>query len=187
VFTSPRSRSVECKALGHVRAAGRRFCKFEAHQNGALHLVLFSVQRDRSGAASATEPMTGQQELSNTSFVVVVIGDDLAVRNSLKFWLELEGLTVRSYASGAELLAAGESSRCDCLVIDEKTPASSGLHLIAQLRDRDFSAPAILVTSQPSMSLRDQAEKAGVPIVEKPLLGNGLLDTIRHATGSTLG
>jgi two-component system response regulator FixJ len=131
--------------------------------------------------------MTGQQELSNRGLIVVVIGDDLAVRNSLKFWLELEGLTVRSYASGAEFLTAGESSRCDCLVVDEQTPAINGLHLIAQLRDRDFSAPAILVTSQPSVSLRDQAEKAGVPIVEKPLLGNGLLDTIHHATGGGLG
>jgi FixJ family two-component response regulator len=131
--------------------------------------------------------MTHQNELSSTELIVIVIGDDLAVRNSLKFWLELEGLTVRSYASGAELLAAGELARCDCLVIDEKIPASSGLYLIAQLRDLDFSAPAILVTSQPSLSLRDQAEKAGVPIVEKPLLGNGLLDTIRHATGSSPG
>jgi two-component system, LuxR family, response regulator FixJ len=131
--------------------------------------------------------MTHQNELSSTGLFVIVIGDDLAVRNSLKFWLELEGLTVRSYASGAELLAAGESTGCDCLVVDEKIPASSGLHLIAQLRERDFSAPAILVTSQPSRSLRDQAEKAGVPIVEKPLLGNGLLETIRHATGGRLG
>jgi FixJ family two-component response regulator len=131
--------------------------------------------------------MTRQKELSNTGLIVVVVGDDLAVRNSLKFWLELEGLTVRSYATGAELLAAGELARCDCFVVDEQTPAINGLHLISQLRDRDFSAPAILITSQPSLSLRDQAEKAGVPIVEKPLLGNGLLDTIRHATGSTLG
>jgi two-component system, LuxR family, response regulator FixJ len=131
--------------------------------------------------------MTHQNELSSTELIVIVVGDDLAVRKSLKFWLELEGLTVRSYASGAELLAAGELTRCDCLVIDEKIPASSGLHLIAQLRDRDFSAPAILITSQPSLSLRDQAEKAGVPIVEKPLLGNGLLDAIRHATGSNPG
>jgi two-component system, LuxR family, response regulator FixJ len=131
--------------------------------------------------------MTHQNELSSTELIVIVIGDDLAVRNALKFWLELEGLTVRSYASGTELLAAGELTRCDCLVIDEKIPASSGLHLIAQLRDRDFSAPAILVTSQPSLLLRDQAEKAGVPIVEKPLLGNGLLDTIHHATGGGVG
>jgi FixJ family two-component response regulator len=126
--------------------------------------------------------MTYQGKLSSTSLLVIIIGDDLAVRNSLKFWLEVEGLTVRSFASGGELLAAGELTRCDCLVIDEKIPASSGLHLIAQLRDRDFSAPAILVTSQPSLLLRNQAEKAGVPIVEKPLLGNGLLDTIRDAT-----
>jgi two-component system, LuxR family, response regulator FixJ len=131
--------------------------------------------------------MIQRKELSKPGLIVIIIGDDLAVRNSLTFWLEVEGLTVRSYASGAELQAAGELTRCDCLVIDEKIPASSGLHLIAQLRERDFSPPAILVTSQPSPALRDQAEKAGVPIVEKPLLGNGLLDTIRHATASTLG
>jgi two-component system, LuxR family, response regulator FixJ len=131
--------------------------------------------------------MTDQKEFSSTGSVVVVVGDDLALRNSLKFWLELEGLTVRSYASGAELLAAGELSRCDCLVIDESLPANNGLRLIAQLRDRRFSAPAILVTSQPSPSLRKEAEKAGVPIVEKPLLGNGLLDTIRDETRGRLG
>jgi two-component system response regulator FixJ len=131
--------------------------------------------------------MTDQKEFSSAGCVVVVVGDDLAVRNSLKFWLELEGLTVRSYASGAELLAAGELSRCDCLVIDESLPANNGLRLIAQLRGRQFSGPAILVTSQPSPSLRKEAEKAGVPLVEKPLLGNGLLDTIRDETRGRLG
>jgi FixJ family two-component response regulator len=131
--------------------------------------------------------MARQDNLSGTGFLVIVVGDDLAVRNSLKFWLEVEGLTVRSYVTGTELLAAGELARCDCLVIDEQIPATNGLRLVAQLRDRHFSAPVILVTSQPSLSLRDQAEKAGVPIVEKPLLGNGLLDTIRDAIGSRPG
>jgi len=131
--------------------------------------------------------MTNQKELASKGLFVVVIGDDPAVRSSLKVWLELEGLTVRSYASGVELLSAGELGRCDCLIIDEKIPASNGLHLITELRERDFSAPAILVTSQPSMSLREEAEKVGVPIVEKPLLGNGLLDTIRDAIGSSSG
>jgi CheY-like chemotaxis protein len=156
-------------------------------KNGALQLVLFTIQRRRSAAASARQGMTQRKELSNPGLIVVIIGDDLAVRNSLQFWLEVEGLTVRSYASGAELMAAGDLSRCDCLVIDETTPASSGLELLAQLRELDFSAPAILVTSQPSSSLRNQAEKVGVPIVEKPLLGNGLLEIIHDATGSRLG
>ena len=123
--------------------------------------------------------MEDQSELSNSGLVVIVIGDDLAVRNSLKFWLEIEGLTVRSYATGADLLSAGDLTRCDCLVIDQKMSATSGLDLITQLRNRHFIAPAILITSHPSLSLREQAQRAEVPIVEKPLLGNGLLDKIR--------
>jgi two-component system, LuxR family, response regulator FixJ len=123
--------------------------------------------------------MKNQGKASNSGVVVIVISDDLAVRNSLKFWLEIEGLTVRGYVSGADLLGAGDLARCDCYVVDQKTSAVSGLDLIAQLRDRHFTAPAILIASHPSRSLREQAEKAHIPIVEKPLLGNGLLDKIR--------
>jgi len=144
-----------------------------------------SARPIRSQGASGA--MTRQDELSSTGLIVTVIGGDIAVRHALKFWLEIEGLTVRSYVSGAEFLAAGDLSRCDCLVIDEKSPETSGLQLIAHLRDRNVCAPAILVTGQPSPSLRKEAEKAGVPIVEKPLLGNGLLDTIRDATRGRLG
>ena len=50
--------------------------------------------------------MTRQNELSSAGLIVTVIGGDLAVRHALKFWLEIEGLIVRS--SGAEFLAAGE-------------------------------------------------------------------------------
>jgi two-component system, LuxR family, response regulator FixJ len=128
--------------------------------------------------------MKNQGEFSSSSLIVIVIGDDLAVRNSLKFWLETEGLTVRSYATGADLLSAGDLARCDCFVIDQKMPATSALDLIAQLRDRHLTAHAILIASHPSLSLRERAEKADVPIVEKPLLGNGLLDKIRDVVGN---
>jgi FixJ family two-component response regulator len=75
-------------------------------------------------------------------------------------------------------LGAADVARCDCYVVDQKISAMSGLDLIAQLRDRHFAAPAILIASHPSLLLREQAQKADVPIVEKPLLGNGLLDKI---------
>ena len=112
--------------------------------------------------------------------VVIIVDDDLAVRNSLKFALEVEGFTVHSFASGDELLNAIGISLCDCLVIDQKMPGMSGLDLIAKLRDRHDATPAILITSNPSLTLREQAKKADVPIVEKPLLGNGLLEKIRY-------
>ena len=127
--------------------------------------------------------MKNQGALSGSGFVVIVISDDLAVRNSLKFWLEVEGLAVRSYVSGADLLSAGDLARCDCYVVDQKTSATSALNLIAQLRDRHLTAPAILIASLPSRSLREQAKKADVSIVEKPLVGNGLLDRTRDVVG----
>jgi two-component system, LuxR family, response regulator FixJ len=148
-----------------------------------LILVLFAAHRDCPEPWAKAKPMKNQGALSNSGLVVIVISDDLAVRNSLKFWLETEGLAVRSYVSGADLLSAGDLARCDCYVVDQKTSATSGLDLIAQLRNRHFTAPAILISSHPSRSLREQAEKADIPIVEKPLLGNGLLDKIRDVVG----
>jgi two-component system response regulator FixJ len=123
--------------------------------------------------------MRTHSELSAPGVVVIVLDDDLAVRSSLKFSLEIEGFTVRSYASGAELLGAGDLTDCRCLVVDQHLPGMSGLDLIDMLRNRHFSAPAILITGDPSPAVRARARKASVPIVEKPLLGNALLQNIR--------
>ena len=118
--------------------------------------------------------MKKQGESSISEVVVIVVDDDLAVRNSLKFSLEIEGFTVRGYATGDELLNAGDLTSCNCLVVDQKMPGLrlSGLDLIAKLRARHIAAPAILITSHPSLSLRQRADNDNALIVEKPLLGN---------------
>ena len=119
--------------------------------------------------------MKQQSESSAPGVVVIVLDDDLAVRNSLKFSLEIEGFKVHSYATGAELLGAGELTPCSCLVVDQQMPGMSGLDLIDTAAQPAFLAPAILITSDPSPSVRERARKASVPIVEKPLLGNALV------------
>jgi FixJ family two-component response regulator len=113
--------------------------------------------------------------------VVLVVDDDPAVCNSLKFSLEIEGFSVRLYGSAMELLSDQTLSDCSCLVVDEKMPGIEGLDLIATLRDRDIAAPAILITSYPNHALARRAAKVNVPIVEKPLLNDTLLELIRHA------
>jgi two-component system, LuxR family, response regulator FixJ len=113
--------------------------------------------------------------------IVVVVDDDPAVRGSLEFLLELEGFVVRAYASGAELLNAGDLAECSCLVVDQRMPGMSGMELIARLREREVLTPAVLIVSHLNSALRARAAKERVPIVEKPLLGNGLLDLIREA------
>jgi FixJ family two-component response regulator len=125
--------------------------------------------------------MVTQGKLSVQGAVVIVIDDDSAVRNSLKFSLEIEGFVVRAYASGTELLSGLDLPVCRCLVIDQKMPGMTGLDLIAKLRNRHIPAPAILITSEPNAVLTERAARANIHIVEKPLLDNALLDRIRDA------
>ena len=117
--------------------------------------------------------------------IVVVVDDDPAVCNSLKFSLEIEGFAVRLYESGTELLSERTLPACNCLVVDENMPGIAGLDLIAKLRDRDIAAPAILITGQPNRALARRAARINVPIVEKPLLNDSLLDLVRHACATS--
>jgi two-component system, LuxR family, response regulator FixJ len=121
------------------------------------------------------------QTIAKVPPIVAVVDDDPAVCNSLKFSLELEGFNVRTFAGGADLLRARDVGVCDCFVIDQRMPGLSGIELIGKLRDRNIAAPAILIISQPSAALSARAAKANVPIVEKPFLGNTLIDRIQEA------
>jgi two-component system, LuxR family, response regulator FixJ len=113
--------------------------------------------------------------------LVIVVDDDPAVCGSLKFSLELEGFNVRTYGGGAELLRSDDFNACKCFVIDQRMPAMTGMELIAKLRDQKVLTPAILIISHPSTALSARAATAGVPIVEKPLLNDTLVDHIREA------
>jgi FixJ family two-component response regulator len=116
-----------------------------------------------------------------TRGIVVIVDDDPALCNALKFSLEIEGFAVRLYESGPQLLHDHELSDCSCLVVDEKMPGIGGIDLIVELRQRAFAAPAILMTSYPNAALARRAATINVPIVEKPLLNDVLLDLIRTA------
>jgi FixJ family two-component response regulator len=59
-------------------------------------------------------------------------------------------------------------------------PGMNGLDVVGELRQRHVSVPAILITSHPSAALSRRAATAGIPIVEKPLLGDTLIERIRH-------
>jgi two-component system, LuxR family, response regulator FixJ len=116
-----------------------------------------------------------------SSPVVIVVDDDRAVRNSLKFSLEVEGFAVRAYACAGDLLNAPIPPVCACFVVDQILPGMSGLDLISRLRARQISTPAILITTHPNAALTERAKRANIRVIEKPLLGNALVDSIRAA------
>lgn len=112
---------------------------------------------------------------------VLVIDDDPAVLASLKFSLEIEGYAVYTYSTGKALLADAARKKWGCLVVDYNLADGTGLQLLRELRQRGVTMPAILITTNPGPQLRRRAAAACVSIVEKPLIGNTLVDAIRTA------
>jgi FixJ family two-component response regulator len=113
--------------------------------------------------------------------LILIVDEDEAVRNSLRFSLGAEGFAVRAFASGGELLAATPLPAGDCFVIDQHTRDMTGLDLIRRLRARNFNAPAVLIVSRPNPALRARAAASGVSVVEKPLLDFTLIDSVRQS------
>jgi FixJ family two-component response regulator len=125
--------------------------------------------------------MKTRDELSTAKPIVAVVNSDPAVRNSLRFSLEVEGLAVREYPAGADLLKDVEHAAVDSMVLDERMPAMSGLDTIARLRELNISVPTMLMASRLTPALRERVRRAGVSVVEKPLLGDALIEWIRKA------
>jgi FixJ family two-component response regulator len=112
---------------------------------------------------------------------IVVVESDAALAGALKFALELDGYGVAAFGSGAEVLAERDLPSEGCLVVEFNLPGMNGIDLVSALRNRAVNLPAVLLAGRTSPSLRLKAAAAGLRVVEKPLLGNNLADTIRSA------
>ena len=116
--------------------------------------------------------------------IVLVVDGDLAVRESLKFALQIEGLAVFVFANGADLLAHPVLRMARCLVLDHKLPLMDGFAVLARLAAEKVTVPVILMTAHATEALCRRAATAGVRhVLEKPLLDGALVDTIHDILG----
>ena len=112
--------------------------------------------------------------------LVLIVDEDPAVRDALQFALRLEGLCVHVHSSGAALLADPDLSRARCVILDDRMRQMDGFALLKNLKARDISLPAIMLTSHATARVRARADAAGVhKVLEKPLLDNALMENIR--------
>ena len=111
--------------------------------------------------------------------LLVLVDDDPAVLASLQFSLELEGFEVEAFDSGESLVAQTQLANPACLVIDYRLPGIDGLSLLRVLRERGETCPAVIITSNPTRSVRQRTTDAGAVLIEKPLLSDCLTVAIR--------
>lgn len=120
--------------------------------------------------------------MNGTQNVVFVIDDDLSTRTSLTNLFRSVGLTVQSFASPRDFLAAQRPDVPSCLVLDVRLPELSGLDLQRRMADSGIHLPIIFMTGHGDIPMTVQAMKAGaVEFLTKPFREQAVLDAVHQA------
>lgn len=114
--------------------------------------------------------------------LVHVVDDDAAVRDSIAFLLDTDGLASRTYESAAALLARSAQLEPGCIVTDVRMPEISGLEMVRRLKEAGVPLPVIVITGHADVPLAIEAMHAGVAdFIEKPFDDEALLASVRSA------
>jgi RNA polymerase sigma factor (sigma-70 family) len=120
-------------------------------------------------------------QLGAPAATVFVVDDDTSVRRSVQRLLESVGLSVETFASAADYLAA-EDGRPGCLIVDVRMPGLSGLDLQQELAARHLARPIIFITAHGDIPMSVRAMKMGaVDFLPKPFNEQSLLDAVNRA------
>ena len=110
------------------------------------------------------------QATAKTSGRILVVDDELVVRDSLVKWFCSEGYLAQPAASGYEALEAIQRVEYDLAVIDIQMPGMDGMELQGQLRETRPDLGVIIVTGFPSEETAAQAFQLGASAyITKPV------------------
>ncbi len=114
--------------------------------------------------------------------IVLVVDDDVSVREALGSLIRSAGLRVETYASAQEFLARARADAPSCLVLDVRLPGLSGLDLQKRMAELNLETPIVFITGHGDVPTSVKAMKAGaLEFLIKPFADRDLLDAIRQA------
>jgi FixJ family two-component response regulator len=120
--------------------------------------------------------------MSESAGIVLVIDDDVSMREALRRLIRSVGLQVEVFGSGREFLERKPPEMPACITLDIRLPGIGGLDLQRQLTEAHITIPIIFVTGQGDIAMSVRAMKAGaVDFLTKPFRDQELLDAIARA------
>ena len=111
---------------------------------------------------------------------VLIIDDDVALRDALGRLLRSVGLETRLFSSISDFLNAELPDGPTCLVLDVRLPGRSGLEFQRDLAAANRELPIIFITGHGDIPMSVQAMKGGaIEFLTKPFRDQDLLDAIQ--------
>ena len=106
----------------------------------------------------------------SNGYRVLVVDDDAAVLSTYRRLLRRAGFEAVTEADPLKVLENGHADGVDLILLDYRMPGLDGLSLLAELRRRECTAPAILISAYLNEDLVNQARMLGVArMLEKPV------------------
>ncbi|HEX5434460.1 MAG TPA: sigma-54 dependent transcriptional regulator [Candidatus Angelobacter sp.] len=113
---------------------------------------------------------------------ILIIDDEMAIRESLETLLEFEGYSVQSAESGEEGLARLAETPFDLVLLDFALPDRNGVEILADIRSRDPQLAVIMITAYGTVDNAVRAMQSGATnFIQKPWDNEKLLADVRAA------
>ncbi len=92
---------------------------------------------------------------------ILIVDDEVIMRESLSGWLARDGHVVETAASGEEALEKLRQSRFDILLVDIKMEGISGLEVLRKVKENDPDVAIVMITAYGSINTAIEAMKNG--------------------------
>jgi DNA-binding NtrC family response regulator len=113
---------------------------------------------------------------------ILIVDDELVVRDSLGKWFTSEGYTARPAGSAREALEVIQQMEFDIALIDIKMPGMDGMELQSRLREADPDLTVVIMTGYASVETAIQALKRGAyDYITKPVDPDELSHLVANA------
>lgn len=120
-----------------------------------------------------------EPDTAMTEKAVLLVDADPAVRDSLSTLMGLNGFTVRTFATGNEMLRAKDVEHVHCVICEAELPDTTGVAVFQALQQTVPQWPFALLVSQRNQLTLRHARNAGITrIFSKPLVHRHLLSFV---------
>src|SRR5882724_10812239 len=165
--------------------AGCATCSTRPRPPSTTRSSLTPIRRMTSSAATCTAASRISSEGDRGGALnaprLVVVDNNASVRGALEELLTAAGYEVDTHASAESFLESGRLSSTDCLLLDVRLSAMSGLALQEHLDRLDARIPIVLMSGYAGAILPGRASAGVVEFLEKPFSDRALLGAIERA------
>ncbi len=92
---------------------------------------------------------------------ILIVDDELIMRESLAGWLERDGHHIETAASGEEALDKVKHTHFDILLVDIKMEGMNGLQVLQKVKEDDQDVEVVMITAYGSIPTAIEAIKTG--------------------------